>query len=194
MTQRADIPSSEIERLLKLLARESDQAGSAQVESGRAQMLRGLTTAIEWSARMMPLSIAALMGVAMTLFLVSSSDTVARAHAEINVPNRPSKANRLFHKFNTLFPDSVRAATPAATLDAATDMRFAFIRGGVDNVMLTWAPPRREAKEAQPKQPPRKLRRSHKHVPARPVRTAISAPQRQPWLLDLLIRHVARGA
>lgn len=194
MTKRADIPSSEIEYLLRLLAHVSDQAGPAQVESCRTQMPLSLMTAVDWSARMMPLSLAALMGVAMTLFLISSGDTLARAHAEINAPNRPAKANRLLHKFNTLFPDSVQTVTPAAALDATTNSRFAFIRGGVDNVMLTWTLPRREAKEAQPKKLPRKFRRSHKRASAQQVRAATSTPQRHPWLLDLLTRHMARGS
>jgi hypothetical protein len=189
MTRRANIPpASEIEHLLRLLARESDRANPA-----RPPVLSSLMTAIEWSARMMPLSIAALIGTAMTLLLVASGDTVRRAHAEIDMPNRSAKSDRLFHRFNALFPEPVQVAAPIAAFDATANSRFAFIRGGVDNVTLGWTPPRQKATETSPKRP-RKFRRTHRRIPTQPVRTALSPSQRRPWLLDVLIRHIARGS
>lgn len=184
-----DISSSELEALLRRLARQC-----VRVETHRTQALLGIMVAAEWGMRLMPLSAAALMGVVVTLFLAPEGETTARAHpAEISAPNRPAKANRLFDEFTTLFPDSIQVTKPPAPLDAATNSRFAFIRGGVDGTKLAWTSPQSSGKETLSRPPSRKFRR-HKHIPAQQVRAAASQPQHHPWLLDLLIRHMARGS
>jgi hypothetical protein len=65
MTQRASIPASNLEDLLKILARQTDRARSART----TPRLLALT---EWSARIVAFCIIALTGAAIMLSLVAN--------------------------------------------------------------------------------------------------------------------------
>jgi hypothetical protein len=185
MTQRVDIPASDLEDLLKVLARQTDRARSART----TLRLLALT---EWSARSVAFCIIALTGAAIMLSLIANGGTMARANpAAAITPNRSSKADPL-GGFNARFRDVVQTPAPAA-LDPIAKSRFAFIRGGLDDAMLTWTPARPEANKSRRKTARRKPHSTHKPRPRPTGRTTTTSP-RQPWLIDLIIRHMAQGS
>jgi hypothetical protein len=187
MTQRADIPASDLEDLLKVLARQADRARSARTT------LR-LVALTEWSARIVAFCIAALTGAAIMLSLVADGGTMARANpAAASMPNRSSKADPLIGGFNARFRDVVQTPAPAARNTIAKS-RFAFIRGGLDGTMLTWMPAKPETHKSLRKKAQRKPHSAHKAHPRPIVRTATTTGPRQPSLIDLIIRHMARGS
>ncbi|WP_458760026.1 hypothetical protein ACSVBT_04255 [Afipia sp. TerB] len=141
----------------------------------------------------MMICIAMLSGISITLSLLSDDRTKARANPiAANTPHRAAKADLLFDRVNISY-GAIQAAIPAA-LNVTAGPRFAFIRGGIDDAMLTWMPAKQPVTDLPHKPVRRKLRPSPKSHSKPAVRTAATAPQRQPWLLDLLIRHIARGS
>lgn len=188
MAQRVDIPASDIEQLLRQLARETDCT-----RSSRTSATLRILAMTEWSGRIASICLATLAGIAVTLFVVSGAETPARARTVITESaNAITKSDPLFSYHASGRYDPIQTS-PAAS-SAIPGSRFAFIRGGLDDMMLNWMPAKQSTKETPPKPRRPGLRPSHKAYPKPPVRTATTSEKRQPWLIDLIIRHVARGS
>lgn len=188
MTQRVDIPTSDIEQLLRQLAGQADC-----VRSSRTSATLRILAMTEWSGRVASICIAALTGIAVTLFTISSTETPARARSAITESTSAmAKSDPLFGSHALNRQRSIQT-TPAA-IATVPRSRFAFIRGGVDDAMLNWMPAKQPVAKAPSKPRKPKLRPPHKAHPKSQVRIATTAEKRQPWLIDLIVRHVARGS
>ena len=186
MTQRVDIPASDIEQLLRQLACQAECN-----RSSRTNATLRILAMTKWSGRVASICIATLTGIAITLFVVSNAETPARARPVITESaSTTTKSDPLFSFHGSSRHDSIQ--TSPAKSSTIPGSRFTFIRGGLDD-MLTWMPAKQPATEAPPKPRRPKLRPSHKAYP-KPARSASTAEKRQPWLIDLIIRHVARGS
>lgn len=72
MTQRVDIPASDIEQLLRQLACQAECN-----RSSRTNATLRILAMTEWSGRVASICIATLTGIAITLFVVSNAETPA---------------------------------------------------------------------------------------------------------------------
>jgi hypothetical protein len=189
MTQRADTPVLEIENLLRQLA-----GGTDRSQSVRATTTLRILAMTEWSARIVSVCVAALTGVALTLTFVSGAETTARANPAIaEHANRLAKTGPLLSRHDPASRGHSQPFAPPLTIDVPPGARFAFIRGGIDDTMLTWMPakqPMIDTPAVQTRRKPHQLRRPPPKTPVRTAETAV----RQPWLLDVIIRHIARGS
>jgi hypothetical protein len=193
MTQRAEPMVTEIESLLKLLA-----SNSSHVQSDHTTTTLRILAITDWSARIVSISVATLAGIAITLMLATGGETTARANPVIadNV-SYLAKTDPLFSRHRPTPRGQFVIAAPSAATDTMTTpgSRFAFIRGGLDDAMLTWSAAKRPtAMEpvAQERRRPHRTRKPSRLKPA--VHTVTTEDRRQPWLIDLLVRHLARGS
>ncbi|WP_156464209.1 hypothetical protein [Afipia sp. Root123D2] len=178
--------------MLKLLA-----SNSIHVQSGRTTTTLRILMITEWSARIVSISVATLTGIAITLMLSTNGETTARANTVIaDNASHQAKTDPLFSRHRPTARGQFVIAAPAAATDTMTTpgSRFAFIRGGLDDTMLTWSAAKRPKAIEPVAQGKRRPHRARKPRLKPAVRTVTTEDRHQPWLIDLLVRHLARGS